>query len=81
MYEHEQHVDVAGRLSYTDPKSWTMRVKLTLKLNFESYLLEQRQCVEEHTQGNGHEHFRWFMFLSDFLKYFRLLFYALCSLS
>ena len=59
-----------GRLSFNDPKSWTMRVKLALKLSFESYLMEQRFCSDEHIDGRPHEHFRWFMYLTDFIKYF-----------
>ena len=59
-----------GRLSFNDPKSWTTRVKMSLKVSFESYLMEQKFCADEHVDGHAHEHFRWFMYLSDFLKYF-----------
>ena len=59
-----------GRLSHNDPKSWTTRVKLALKVSFESYLMEQKHCADEHAEGKAHEHFRWFMYVSDFVKYF-----------
>ena len=59
-----------GRLSHHNPKSWTTRVKLALKMSFESYLLEQKHSADEYADGRPHEHLRWFMYLSDFVKYF-----------
>ena len=59
-----------GRQSFNDPKSWSTRVKLSLKVSFESYLMEQKYCADEQADGKAHEHFRWFMYLSDFVKFF-----------
>ena len=70
-----------GRLSYLDPKSWSVRVKMGLKVSFESYLLQQQQAAEAALAGSSHAHFRWFMFLGDFLAHFsfefRLLYLAI----
>ena len=59
-----------GRLSANDPKSWTPRIRLALKIPYESYLMEQQHCLDIDANGKPHEHFRWYMYVSDFVQYF-----------
>ena len=59
-----------GRLSTNDPKSWTPRIRVALKIPHESYLMEQQHCLDIDANGKPHEHFRWYMYVSDFVQYF-----------
>ena len=50
--------------------SWTLRAKVAIKQNLDAYCAEQRARWELHEAGHAHEHFTFFMVLTDFLAYF-----------
>ena len=59
-----------GRLSFDNPKSWTIRAKVAIKQNLEVYCMEQEGIWQAHEAGLPHGNFRWFMFLTDFIEFF-----------
>eukprot|EP00042_Codosiga_hollandica_P042742 m.395858 g.395858 ORF g.395858 m.395858 type:complete len:146 (+) comp56401_c0_seq8:457-894(+) len=59
-----------NRLAFENAASWTPRLRLLLRLNVDAALLTQNQQRAAHANGEQHEPFRWFMYLTDFLAVF-----------
>jgi hypothetical protein len=59
-----------GRLSFDDVKAWTIRVSMKLHVNLEARQMQQEASLKAQEAKESYEPFRWYMYLTDFVKEF-----------